>query len=163
MDLIEHLGGVRELFARLGSAVLIGCLIGLNRDLHGKPAGVRTHAIVALGSALLTVTSLQLGWLDSSALDHGAVSRVLQGVITGIGFIGAGVILRDEKGQSVRGLTTAASIWLVTCFGMTCGLGLWITALLGLGLALAVLLFGGPLERAVHRRFHPEEGKAPEK
>jgi putative Mg2+ transporter-C (MgtC) family protein len=157
MDLIDHLGGVGELFARLGSATLIGCVIGLNRDLRDKPAGVRTHSLVCLGAALLTVTSLQLGWLDSTSLDHGAVSRILQGIITGIGFIGAGVILRDEKGQNVRGLTTAASIWLVTCFGMTCGLGLWITALVALGLALMVLLLGGPLERAVHRRLHRGE------
>jgi putative Mg2+ transporter-C (MgtC) family protein len=157
MDLIEHLGGAGGLFARLGAATLIGCVIGLNRDLRGKPAGVRTHSIVALGSALLTLTSLQLGWLDSGSLDHGSVSRVMQGIITGIGFIGAGVILRDDQGKSVHGLTTAASIWLVACFGMTCGLGLWITALLALGLALAVLLFGGPLEKAIHRRFHPQE------
>lgn len=157
MDLIEHLGGAGELFARLGAATLIGCVIGLNRDLRGKPAGVRTHSIVSLGSALLTLTSLQLGWLDSGgSLDHGAVSRVMQGIITGIGFIGAGVILRDDQKKSVHGLTTAASIWLVACFGMTCGLGLWITALLALGLTLAILLLGGPLERAVHRRFHPE-------
>jgi putative Mg2+ transporter-C (MgtC) family protein len=167
MDLIEHLGGAGELFARLGAATLVGCIIGLNRDLRGKPAGVRTHSIVSLGSALLTVTSLQLGWLDTGApgaLDHGAVSRVMQGIITGIGFIGAGVILRDDQGKSVHGLTTAASIWLVACFGMTCGLGLWITALLALGLTLAILLLGGPLERAVHRRFRSEEpaGKEPE-
>lgn len=162
MDLIQHLGGVGELFARLGAATLIGWVIGLNRDLRGKPAGVRTHSLVALGSSLLTVTSLQLGWLDSDSLDHGAVSRVMQGIITGIGFIGAGVILRNEQRQDVQGLTTAASIWLVTCFGMTCGLGLWITALLAFALTLAVLLLGGPFERAARgllRRKDPS--KAP--
>lgn len=150
MDPVQHIGGVREVFTRLAVATLIGCIIGLNRDLRGKPAGVRTHSLVALGSALLTIISLELGWFGGT-LDKSAVSRTIQGLITGIGFLGAGVILRNDRQQVVHGLTTAASIWLVSCFGMACGLGQWITALIAVGLTLLVLLGGGPLERAFHR------------
>jgi putative Mg2+ transporter-C (MgtC) family protein len=158
---LQHLGGAGEVFARMAVATLIGCVIGLNRDLRGKPAGVRTHSLVALGSALLTVASLELGWLGGH-LDQGAVSRPIQGLITGIGFLGAGVILRDERKHAVHGLTTAASIWLVCCFGIACGLGQWITSLLAVGLALLVLLFGGPLEEAFHRKLKPTAPQPPD-
>jgi putative Mg2+ transporter-C (MgtC) family protein len=154
LDPLQHIGGAREVLARLGVATLIGGVIGLNRDLRGKPAGVRTHSLVALGAALLTVLSLELGWMGD-ALDRSAVSRTIQGLITGIGFLGAGVILRNESQQVIHGLTTAASIWLVSCFGIACGLGQWITALAAVGLTLLVLLFGGPLERAFHRKLPP--------
>jgi len=156
VDPVQQIGGIGEIFARLGIATLIGSVIGLNRDLSGKPAGVRTHSLVALGSSLVIVSSLQLGWMDSSTLDHASVSRTIQGLITGIGFLGAGVILRNDQERSVHGLTTAASIWLAACLGITCGLGLWITALLALGLTFAILLLGGPFERAIHRLLHPD-------
>ena len=129
---------------RLGAALVAGGAIGLNRDLRGKPAGVRTHSLVALGSALITVLLADPG-------DRTAVSRVIQGIITGIGFLGAGVILRREGGRTVRGLTTAASIWVVAALGIACGMGQWVPVAVGTGLTLAVLLFGGPLEDAVHR------------
>src|SRR5712691_6448020 len=80
------------------------------RELQGKPAGVRTHALVALGGSLLTVTSLQVSF-TGTGFDPAAVTRVVQGIITGVGFLGAGVILRDDSRHTVHGLTTAASIW----------------------------------------------------
>ncbi len=123
------------------------------RELQGKPAGVRTHALVALGGSLLTVTSLQVSF-TGTGFDPAAVTRVVQGIITGVGFLGAGVILRDDSRHTVHGLTTAASIWIVAGFGISCGAGLWRTALLALALTLVVLILGGPFERLVRRAFH---------
>jgi putative Mg2+ transporter-C (MgtC) family protein len=150
--------GFLELFSRLVLAVVMGCILGLNRELHGKPAGVRTHGLVALGAALLTVTGVQLSWQSSSkGLDYAVVSRFIQGIITGIGFLGAGVILRDDLRHSVHGLTTAATVWLSACLGIACGLGCWTTGVMALGLTLLILIFGGPFERAIHHRLHPKD------
>ena len=136
---------------RFAAAVLVGGAIGLNRDLRGKPAGVRTHALVALGAALLTVVA-------SESADPAAVSRVMQGIITGIGFIGAGVILHRNNGKSVRGLTTAATIWIVATLGIACGSAAWVPVALGTGSTLLVLVLGGPVERL----FHRPGGRAPD-
>jgi putative Mg2+ transporter-C (MgtC) family protein len=133
---------------RLAAATLVGGAIGLNRDLRGKPAGVRTHALVGLGSAIATSVGASLLGDD---LDPGAVSRVIQGIITGIGFLGAGVILHPDSGRGVRGLTTAASIWVVATLGIGCGAGQWPIVGVGTGLTLLVLLLGGPFERLMHR------------
>ncbi|HEX3529308.1 MAG TPA: MgtC/SapB family protein [Thermoanaerobaculia bacterium] len=150
--------GYLEILSRLTVAVIIGCILGLNRELHGKPAGVRTHGLVALGAALLTVTGVELSWLSSTkTMDYAVASRFIQGIITGIGFLGAGVILRDDLKHSVHGLTTAASIWLSACLGIACGLGCWTTAVMALGLTLVILIFGGPFERAIHHRLHPKD------
>ena len=135
---------ILDVVLRLGAAIIAGGTIGLNRDLRNKPAGVRTHALVALGSALVTS-------LVADGSDPNAASRVIQGIITGIGFLGAGVILRREGGRTVRGLTTAASVWVVAALGIACGLGRWVPVVVGTLLTLAVLLFGGPLEDLVHR------------
>ena len=129
---------------RFAAAVLVGGSIGLNRDLRGKPAGVRTHALVCLGSAVLTVVA-------GTAADAAAVSRVMQGIITGIGFIGAGVILHRKGGKTVRGLTTAATIWIVATLGIACGVADWVPVGLGSGFTLLVLIVGGPVERMFHR------------
>jgi putative Mg2+ transporter-C (MgtC) family protein len=105
---------------RLTAAAVVGGVIGLDREAHGKPTGVRTMGIVALGSALVVLVSQHPGGSDPAA-----GSRVIQGVITGIGFLGAGVILRNPTGRHVHGLTTAAAIWLTACIGVACGLGAW--------------------------------------
>lgn len=101
------------LLFRLGAAALAGGLIGLNRDLTNKPIGVRTLGLVALGSAVVVVSTIQFPGI---ADDANAASRVIQGIIqglmTGISFIGAGVILRDSSTRRVRGLTTAATVWV---------------------------------------------------
>jgi len=106
------------------------------------------------GAALATYLSIEVTTSGKIA-DMGAVTRVIQGVLTGIGFIGAGVIFRDAGGKKVTGLTTSAEIWVVACLGMACGAGRWRSALVAFGITLAVLLFGGPFEKAVHRRFRP--------
>ena len=126
---------------RLGSAVAIGGLVGLDRGLRQKPAGLRTHALVSLGAALMTYTGIEL-----APAEPGAITRVLQGVIAGVGFLGGGVILRDAQDQRVRGLTTAASIWIVAGLGMACGAGHWRTGLLASGFTLVVLMGGRRIE-----------------
>jgi putative Mg2+ transporter-C (MgtC) family protein len=132
---------------RLTVAVLIGCVIGLDRELHHKPAGVRTHGLVALGAAVITLTGIQL----SGPGEPGGVLRAVQGIITGIGFLGAGVILHPANQDNVLGLTTAASIWVVAGLGIGCGAGMWGSTLSAFGLALLILVFGGRAERIVNR------------
>lgn len=136
---------------RLGLALVVGGLIGLNRDLHHKPAGVRTHALVSLGTALMVLAILPPG----SAFDHriDALSRVIQGVLTGIGFLGAGVILHDAGNGRVRGLTTAATIWLTALIGVACGAGQYVAVAIACALGALAVQFGGGIERAFRRRF----------
>ena len=140
---------------RLGSAMVIGAAIGLNRDLRGKPTGVRTLGLVGLGAALVILASTDFLVVLPTA-DANPVSRAIQGVLTGIGFLGAGVIVREGGGRKVQGLTTAALIWLTACMGIVCGLGAWIPALIAFCMVFLLLLGGGALERWMHRRW---EGK----
>lgn len=139
-----------EIVLRLGAATLIGCALGLNREIRGKPAGMRTHALVALGTALVTLTGMVLAGQDGE-FDSNSVSRVIQGVVAGIGFLGGGTILKSETGDQISGLTTAASLWVVACLGIACGVGLWLMALVALALALIVLIAGEAVERVLHR------------
>lgn len=136
---------------RLVLAVALGAVVGINRELRGKPAGLRTHALVALGAAMLTLIGLALtGPQDTE--QFGAASRVLQGLVAGIGFIGGGVILRREESNEVHGLSTAASIWIVSSLGVGAGCGLWATSTVTAGLALGILALGEPLDRWLSRR-----------
>jgi putative Mg2+ transporter-C (MgtC) family protein len=141
---------------RLGSAVAIGGLVGLDRGRRQKPAGLRTHALVSLGAALMTYTGIELAPEEPSA-----ITRVLQGVIAGVGFLGGGVILRDAQDQRVRGLTTAASIWIVAGLGMACGAGHWRTGLLASGFTLMVLMGGHRIEQLL-ASWNGIEEEAPE-
>jgi len=134
---------------RLGLATLMGAIIGINRDLHGKPLGLRTLGLVGLGAA--TVALL----IGTYAGDRGqppvdAASRVIQGILTGIGFLGAGVILRSADGREVHGLTTAATIWVTAGIGVACGLGIWGVAIATSSMTLIVLVIGGPVEKLIH-------------
>jgi len=146
-----------EIALRLAVATLVGGVIGLNRDLHGKATGVRTMGLVCLGSALIVVAAGLVG-------GNGDATRAVQGVVTGIGFLGAGVIFKDLSSDRIHGLTTAATIWLTAALGMTCGLGYWVLVLVATGLGFAVLLLGGPIEKAIHRRWphKPEEPGGPD-
>jgi putative Mg2+ transporter-C (MgtC) family protein len=130
------------------TAALAGALLGLNRQFHRKPAGLRTHAMVALGAALAVVTISRVAGANS-----GDVSRIMQGTVTGIGFIGAGVIIHHTEKDRVEGLTTAASIWLAAMLGLACGSGEWQIAGGSLVLALLILMFGGRLEKALTRKL----------
>jgi putative Mg2+ transporter-C (MgtC) family protein len=125
---------------RIVGALLIGALIGLERSFHGRPAGFRTHALVCIASALLMlVTVYQNEWMTQVALDaiRTDPTRMAQGIMTGIGFLGAGVIFKE--GLTVRGLTTAASIWVTASIGVLVGIGFWVPAILGTIATLAIL------------------------
>ena len=136
-----------EQFARMSVrlllAVILGAMLGLERELRGMAAGLRTHMLVALGSALFVVVPLQSG------MEADGVSRVLQGVISGIGFLGAGAIVKLSGAGEIRGLTTAASVWLTSAIGITAGMGRETTAVLTTLLALAILTLS-------HLRAKPE-------
>jgi putative Mg2+ transporter-C (MgtC) family protein len=134
-----------DIAARLSTAVVVGAAVGLNRELHDKPAGLRTHALVGLGSALVVIAVM--------AGDHSidAVSRAAQGVITGIGFLGGGVIVRNREKGRVHGLTTAATIWVTALFGIACGAGRFRELLVAAVLLFLVLMLGGRIENFVHR------------
>nr|HEX3551947.1 MgtC/SapB family protein [Thermoanaerobaculia bacterium] len=135
---------------RLSAATLVGCAIGINRELCGKPAGMRTHGLVALGAALITVASLDLAGTDSAA-----VLRTVQGIMAGIGFLGGGVILRDESHHSIHGLTTAASVWVVAALGIACGAGQWMTSLTAVAITLILLILGESVERKLKLKNPP--------
>jgi len=147
-----------EIIMRLGIATLAGGVIGLNRDLHGKPVGVRTLGLVALATAM-TVTATQT---HGGGLLTDAASRVIQGVLTGIGFLGAGVILHREgrhDGQhKVLNLTSAACVWFTACVGIICGAGEWRLVGAAFVIALLVLVLGGPIERAFHQLLRRGDG-----
>jgi putative Mg2+ transporter-C (MgtC) family protein len=138
-----------EILIRLSAAVVIGGLIGVDREIRRKPAGMRTHALVSLGAALVMLIVVRTGPGTFEHVD--AVSRAIQGIIAGVGFLGGGAILKSNEHDIVHGLTTAASIWLVASLGIACGVGQWMAALIALALALLVLVAGQPVESLVHR------------
>jgi putative Mg2+ transporter-C (MgtC) family protein len=146
--------GTNELLLRLGAATLAGLIVGLNRDLRNRPIGMRTLSLVALGSAIVVVSTIQFPGVAENA---NAASRVIQGIIqglmAGIGFIGAGVILRDTNAQRVKGLTSAATVWVTAALGIACGLGAWRTVAIALVLAFFVLL---GLHRVEHAMFEED-------
>lgn len=125
---------------RMSVATASGAVIGINRDLERAPIGVRTLALVALGSATITVAAIQVTGMSENP---DALSRVVQGLIQGImggiSFIGAGVILRDVRARTVEGLTTAAAVWVTAALGIACGLGSWHTVLIGTAIAIFLL------------------------
>src|ERR1051325_5523073 len=128
-----------EMALRLFAAALIGCGIGIDREVRGKPAGLRTHALVGLGAALVTLIVVRVTPPNVEHVD--ALSRVIQGIIAGVGFLGGGAILKSA--ESVHGLTTAASIWFVAAVGAACGTGQWVAALIAVAFAFLILICGG--------------------
>lgn len=128
------------ILVRILAALAVGALIGFERSFHGRPAGFRTHALVCVASALLMlVTVYQNEWMTSVPLDaiRTDPTRMAQGIMTGIGFLGAGVIFKE--GLTVRGLTTAASIWITAAIGILLGIGFYLPALIGTIATLVVL------------------------
>ena len=143
-----------EIFLALGSALAAGSLIGLERTYHGRPAGFRTHALVCLASALLMVVAVhQLQWFPVASHDIIRIdpTRMAQGIMTGIGFLGAGVIFNE--GLTVRGLTTAASIWITATLGILYGVGFYLPALFGTVATLGVLALFRWFERLMPSQY----------
>jgi putative Mg2+ transporter-C (MgtC) family protein len=143
---LGDVGQVTQLVVRLLLASLLGGLLGLQRERQGKPAGIRTHMLVAASSALIVVVTLQSGMNDDG------VSRVLQGLLAGVGFVCAGAILKLEREEQVHGLTTAAGVWMTAAIGIAAGLGREMTAAVSTLLMLAILTLEGPLRRLGVRR-----------
>jgi putative Mg2+ transporter-C (MgtC) family protein len=140
---------------RVIGALAIGAAIGFERTFHGRPAGFRTHALVCVASTLLMlVTVYQSLWMTETPLEtiRTDPTRMAQGIMTGIGFLGAGVIFKE--GLTVRGLTTAASIWITAAIGILVGVGFYFAALLGAVATLAVLAMFRWIERRLPSEFY---------
>jgi putative Mg2+ transporter-C (MgtC) family protein len=144
-----------ELTLRLGLAALAGVVLGANRSLHHKSAGVKTHALVSIGAAvaLLIFMPLEPAAVMDQKVATDAASRVLQGLITGIGFLGAGVIIHNARDKRIQGLTTAASIWITTLMGAAMGAGHFVLGTLAVLMTGLVLLVGNDIERWVEIKF----------
>ena len=141
-----------ETLLRLVPAVVCGGIIGLERDMNRLPTGLRTLALVSLGSCVAVLAAIQAG-------DSDGFSRVAQGIITGIGFLGAGVILQGPDIKKVKGLTTAAAIWVTAAIGMLCGLGELKIALVATALALGILLMDYVSRKISGRAADGSDGK----
>lgn len=141
-DPSEAIAGLRAAF-RLLTAVLLGAVLGYEREIRGTAAGLRTHMLVALGAALFVAVPIQAG------MEFDEVSRVLQGLISGIGFLGAGAIIKLSEGKEVKGLTTAASVWLTASIGVAAGMGHHLIAIFAtvLGFFILTLSHPGPPKR----------------
>jgi len=140
-----------EMLLRVVVAGLLGALIGYEREAHNKPAGVRTYMLVAVGSALVVAASGLVIGKGTGAV--GDSTRIAAGVITGIGFLGAGAIMRGSEG--VKGLTTAAGIWVTAAVGITVGYGLYILAIGGIVIAVIVVVVLRRIPGAHSERSEP--------
>ena len=136
---------------RLVIAILLGAVVGAQRERWGKPAGLRTHMLVCLGGALFVIASLESG------IDSDGISRVIQGLATGIGFLGAGAILKLYEEHAVEGLTTAAGIWLTAAVGVAVGLGRLGVALVSIALAWIILAVVTRVEGLIDKKQPSEE------
>jgi len=138
-----------SIILRLVAAVAAGGALGLSRDLTEKPIGMRTLALVAIGAAMVCVAAMHEPHLDKGDAFSRVLQGIVQGVMVGVGFIGAGVILRDTSTNRVHGLTTATTVWIAAALGIACGLGQWLVAGVGLVLALIILIVVKRFERHV--------------
>ena len=158
MSQIEALDRVYlDIAVRLVASLVVGGLIGLERSYHGRPAGFRTHSLVCLSTSLLMlVTVYETRWFSSVV--PGRISldptRIAQGIMTGIGFLGAGTIIKD--GLSVRGLTTAASIWITAAIGILIGIGFYFPALIATILTLGTLSVFRWIENRIPAEFYAQ-------
>ena len=148
---LSDVGQITRISLRLTLAALLGGLLGYERERKGKAAGLKTHMLVALGAALFVLIPLEAGVSDTE------LSRIIQGIVTGVGFLGAGAILKSSTEEQVTGLTTAAGIWLTAAIGMTVGLGREATALLSTLFALAVFYLVPLVWDKPARRIHTRD------
>jgi putative Mg2+ transporter-C (MgtC) family protein len=139
---------------RLFIAVLLGAVLGFERERSGRSAGLRTHMMVALGVALVVVAA------QISGIGPGDMSRVLQGLLAGVGFLGAGAIIKQTEKEQVKGLTTAASLWAVAAIAVAAGLGREATAILATALAFVILSVLRRVERRLLKKAGSRAGDA---
>jgi putative Mg2+ transporter-C (MgtC) family protein len=139
-----------DIALRLGAAAAAGVLIGINRDLQNKPIGARTLGLVGLGTATVAVAGIQFpGMSENPDAASRVVQGIIQGVMAGISFIGAGVILRDARARTVEGLTTAATVWVTAALGIACGLAAWRSVAIAVPVALVLLIVVPWIENAL--------------
>lgn len=155
------LSAVTDTVIRLVAASVLGALVGLERQLHGRWAGLRTHIMVSLGSAVFVVAAVELAGrivtTETTSVSADSVSRVIQGIAAGAGFLGAGTILKIADQMEIKGLTTASSIGLAAAVGTASGLGLYLLAATGTIISLVVLAMLRPMEkRFEHRAEKPK-------
>jgi putative Mg2+ transporter-C (MgtC) family protein len=143
---LPDLGQTASLVTRMVIAMILGAVIGAQREATGKPAGLRTHMLVAMGGALFVLAPVQSG------MDLDGMSRVIQGIVTGIGFIGGGAILKLQEQRAIEGLTTAAGIWITAAVGIAAGLGRWGLALVSTILAWITLSLIGRIEAWMNQK-----------
>jgi len=149
-ELLSGLPDTRRLLhvlIRLLAATVLGAVIGVQRERAGKPAGLRTHMLVTLGTAVFVLACSGVG------MGPDALSRVIQGIVTGIGFIGAGSILKLDRERDIQGLTTAAGVWMTAAVGVAVGLGSLGVALLSTVFTIVILSFA--------KRYEPRAGDTP--
>jgi len=145
-----------DIALRLGAAALAGVALGINRDLQNKPIGARTLGLVALGAATVAVAGIQFpGMAENADAASRVVQGIIQGVMGGISFIGAGVILRDARARTVDNLTTAATVWVTAALGVACGLAAWRSVAVALAVALVLLVAATWLETAFTKNKEP--------
>jgi putative Mg2+ transporter-C (MgtC) family protein len=130
-------GHLAIVLIRTITAVLLGGIVGIQREKVGKPAGLRTHMLVCLGTAVVVLAC------SGGGMDMDGLSRVIQGIVTGIGFIGAGTILKLTQEREIQGLTTAAGLWMTAAIGVACGLGTLGLAVIATVLTVIVLALQG--------------------
>lgn len=129
-----------HLLIKLVAAILLGAAIGFQRELAGKPAGIKTHILATLGTTVFVLACMNAGFQND------ALSRVIQGVVTGIGFLGAGAILKLDDKRDIKGLTTAASIWTAAAIGVAVGLGVLGVAIIATIFTVVILTILGAIE-----------------
>jgi putative Mg2+ transporter-C (MgtC) family protein len=141
-----------DIALRLTAAAAAGILIGINRDLQNKPIGARTLGLVGLGAATVAVAGIQYpGMAENPDAASRVIQGIIQGVMTGISFVGAGVILRDARTKMVEGLTTAATVWVTAALGIACGLGEWRSVAIAVPVALVLLVVVPWIENALSK------------
>ena len=130
---LNNVGQLERVLLRVIVATLLGAIVGFERERAGKPAGFRTHILVALGTSIVVLAC------SGSQMSLDGLSRVIQGIVTGVGFIGAGSILKRSEERHIQGLTTAAGLWMTAAIGIACGLGTIGLALIATAMTLIVL------------------------
>ena len=148
---LKDRGHLAIVVLRVFMAIVLGGIVGMERERAGKPAGLRTHMLVSLGTAVVVLAC------SGAAMSMEGLSRVIQGIVTGIGFIGAGSILKLDEERRIEGLTTAAGLWMTAAVGVAVGLGALGVAVIGTIVTLIVLALEGVIERRISGKASKKE------